>query len=298
MLHDELKYYKNIIGNKHYRQIIYLSKKDYEKVELGKPYNLTAYVSKKKNKIPTALFLTKKQIKDFVMAEYEDGYFNLTLSKDQIEKTLKETQNINVKISNILDKLSNAKSNLEFRREKNLKKFIADLMKYSSKTPMLESRKQQDEKVIKSYLDKNKQIGNYYETFIRLNNVDLVKFIKKCISGDTNTSFIIDFDYKSKVKDFFPFVVYLTAKQKRFYYLWLGTKRFELEMSKTQFHKTCFASIVINRDIYYYKNYGNFPLPIKFNMKFIAPLAIEMKNVIDFDEDSIPTTTTTKSIPK
>ena len=70
-------------------------------------------------------------------------------------------------------------------------------------------------------------------------------------------------------------------------------------MSKTQFHKTCFASIVINRDIYYYKNYGNFPPPIKFNTKFIAPLAIEMKKLIDF-EDSIPTTktTTTKSIPK
>ena len=70
-------------------------------------------------------------------------------------------------------------------------------------------------------------------------------------------------------------------------------------MSKTQFHKTCFASIVINRDIYYYKNYGNFPPPIKFNTKFIAPLAIEMKNLIDF-EDSVPTTktTTTKSIPK
>lgn len=101
------------------------------------------------------------------MAEYKDGYFNLTLSKDQIEKTLKETQNINVKISNILDKLSNAKSNLEFRREKNLKKFIADLMKYSSKTPMLKSRKQQDEKVIKSYLDKNKKnwklLSNFYK---------------------------------------------------------------------------------------------------------------------------------------
>ena len=44
----------------------------------------------------------------------------------------RDPQNINVKISNILDKLSDAKSNLEFRREKNLKKFIADLMKYSS----------------------------------------------------------------------------------------------------------------------------------------------------------------------
>ena len=101
------------------------------------------------------------------MAEYEHGYFNLTLSKDQIEKTLKETQNINVKISNILDKLSNAKSNLEFRKEKNLKKFIADLMKYSSNTPMLKSREQQDKKVIKSYLDKNKKnwklLSNFYK---------------------------------------------------------------------------------------------------------------------------------------
>lgn len=61
MLHDELKYYKNIIGNKHYRQIIYLSKKDYEKVELGKPYNLTAYVSKKKIKYRLLFFLQKNK---------------------------------------------------------------------------------------------------------------------------------------------------------------------------------------------------------------------------------------------
>ena len=39
ILHDELKYYKNIIGNKYYRQIIYLSKKDYEKVELHQVTN-------------------------------------------------------------------------------------------------------------------------------------------------------------------------------------------------------------------------------------------------------------------
>ena len=61
MLHDELKYYKNIIGNKHYRQIIYLSKKDYEKVEIGKPYNLTAYVSKKKIKYRLLFFLQKNK---------------------------------------------------------------------------------------------------------------------------------------------------------------------------------------------------------------------------------------------
>lgn len=81
---------------------------------------------------------------------------------------------------------------------------------------MLKSRKQQDKKVIKSYLDKNKKIGNYYQTFIRINNDDLVRFINKCISGDTNTSFNIDFDYKSKVKDFFLLLFILQLNRKAF----------------------------------------------------------------------------------
>ena len=61
ILHDELKSYKNIIGNKYYRQIIYLSKKDYKKVEVGKPYNLTVYVSKKKLKYQLLFFLQKNK---------------------------------------------------------------------------------------------------------------------------------------------------------------------------------------------------------------------------------------------
>ena len=40
-------------------------------------------------------------------------------------------------------------------------------MKYSSNTPMLKSREQQDKKVIKSYLDKNKKnwklLSNFYK---------------------------------------------------------------------------------------------------------------------------------------
>lgn len=61
ILHDELKSYKNITGNKYYRQIIYLSKKDYKKVEVGKPYNLTVYVSKKKLKYQLLFFLQKNK---------------------------------------------------------------------------------------------------------------------------------------------------------------------------------------------------------------------------------------------
>ena len=58
-------------------------------------------------------------------------------------------------------------------------------------------------------------------------------------------------------------------------------------MSNTQFHKTCFATILLNRDIYHYVKYGVLPSPPKIK-RIDTPLAIEMKNLIDFDEDLIP----------
>ena len=57
---------------------------------------------------------------------------------------------------------------------------------------------------------------------------------------------------------------------------------FELTMSNKQFHKTCFATILLNRDIYHLSRYDSFPPQPK--IKRITPLlAIEMKNLIDFD---------------
>lgn len=59
-------------------------------------------------------------------------------------------------------------------------------------------------------------------------------------------------------------------------------------MSNTQFHKTCFATIPLNRDIYYYSKYEVLPPPPKIKIN-IPLLAIEMKNLIDFDEVPTPT---------
>lgn len=40
-------------------------------------------------------------------------------------------------------------------------------------------------------------------------------------------------------------------------------EKYELVMSNTQFHKTCFATILLNRDIYHYTKYGVLPPPPK-----------------------------------
>ena len=57
----------------------------------------------------------------------------------------------------------------------------------------------------------------------------------------------------------------------------------ELTMSNTQFHKTCFATILLNRDIYHLSKYDTLPPPPKIK-RITTPLAIEMKNLINFDE--------------
>ena len=62
---------------------------------------------------------------------------------------------------------------------------------------------------------------------------------------------------------------------------------FELTLSNNQFHKTCFATILLNRDIHHLSKYDYLPPAPK--IKRITPLlAIEMKNLIDFDNP--PTT--------
>lgn len=57
----------------------------------------------------------------------------------------------------------------------------------------------------------------------------------------------------------------------------------ELTLSNTQFHKTCFATILLNRNIYHLSKFDTLPPPPKIK-RISTPLAIEMKNLIDFDE--------------
>ena len=81
------------------------------------------------------------------------------------------------------------------------------------------------------------------------------------------------------------------------------TPSLKLNLSNNQFHKTCFATILINRDIYHLSKYDSLPPARK--IKRITPLlAIEMKNLIDFNDtptsskpDLIPTSSKPDLIP-
>ena len=69
---------------------------------------------------------------------------------------------------------------------------------------------------------------------------------------------------------------------------------FEITLSNSHFHKTCFATILLNRDIYHLSKYDSLPPAPK--IKRITPLlAIEMKNLIDFDNP--PTSSKPDLIP-
>ena len=134
--------------------------------------------------------------------------------------------------------------------------FIAELIKYSSKTPMLESMKQKDFKVIRNLLEQKQKVGDYHQTFVDLNVKQIYKILRKCTKGKTKGDFNLDFNPKSSLK-LFPFVLFLTKTQKKYYNIYKNNEiDFVLSMSNTHFHKTCFATILLNRDIYHYIKYG------------------------------------------
>ena len=170
-------------------------------------------------------------------------------------------------------------------------------MSYSSKTPMLESRKQKVGKVIKTLLEKTKRIGRYHQSLVYLDKHDLTEFVKKCSKGNTKGDFTFSgFNHHViKKNKIFPFVLFLTAKQKDITQELPFYQRYEdITISNNQFHKTCFASILLNRDIYHLSKFDSLPPAPK--IKRNTPLlAIEMKNLIDFDDP--PTTSKPDLIP-
>ena len=133
---------------------------------------------------------------------------------------------------------------------------------------------------------------------MNINSQDIYNYIEKCIKGNTEGGFTLKiFDYfknNRKIK-IFPFVLFLTRTQKiQTKLLSEAVPNLKITLSNNQFHKTCFATILLNRDIYHLTKYDSFPPAPK--IKRITPLlAIEMKNLIDFDEP--PTTSKPDLIP-
>lgn len=142
---------------------------------------------------------------------------------------------------------------------------------------------------LSNLLNKRKKVGKYTQALVKLNAKQIYSFLEKCTQGNTKGDFIRNFKRKSRLKKF-PFILFLPFNQKMFYEAWENNKdEFELVMSNTQFHKTCFPTILLNRDIYYYTRYEVFPPPPKIK-RIDTPLAIEMKNLLDFDKNTIPST--------
>ena len=279
--------------------IVHLTQKELNKIYKGggpttislfakNEQNLTfANLTKDRSIYPSILYISEEQCIKYIYHYNKGGKFKLTLSKKQLSDTLKEIKKINKKIDSLFQEIRDKKDDFDILVNWQYDDFIAKLIKYSSKTPVLESIKQKDFKVIKSLLKQKQRVGNYNQALVYLNGKQIYKILEKCTQGKTKGDFILYFNTGSRLK-VFPFVLFLTKRQKDYYERVISWKsNFGISMSNTHFHKTCFATILLNRDIYYYIKYGVLPPPPKIK-KIDTPLAIEMKNLIDFDGDPTP----------
>lgn len=174
-------------------------------------------------------------------------------------------------------------------------------MIYSSKTPMLGSRRQHDVKYLKKLLKERNKVGNYHLHRIYITKDELSKLIEKCSKGKDKNKEKITFKNPNNKEGELPkrpFFVYLTKSQiKNLNNKKITRKTHYLDLSYSQFHKTCFGTVLLNRDIYYYASHGKLPKPPKVKQK-LPLLAIEMRNLIDLDEEPIqPSKTKPDLIP-
>lgn len=256
---------KNIIENakdsvKDYmKTIVYLTQNQLNAVYKGKPItlylrvninkpntNIFDFLTKDRSHIPSILYLFPDQITQIIFPHGSSTKtVRIMLTKKLLKDTLKETTKVNKKIDSLYEDLKNKNKIFNTLLEKH-DNFIQNLMKYSSKTPMLTSRKQNVAKVIKSLLEQTKVIDKYYQTLVNIDLTDLKAFLEKCIKGKTKGVFKIDI-YNSNINTenkSFPFVLFLTSKQKKQLKLISEfVPMMELTLSNTQFHKTCFATI-------------------------------------------------------
>ena len=152
------------------------------------------------------------------------------------------------------------------------------------------------------------RVENYYQTLVYLYIDDIRSFLGKCILGEKKDKRLKLNLYFSRVKELkiFLFVIYLTAAQKKRLLVWPEDQPiFKITLSNTQFYKTCYVSLVINRDIYHLKTRGTLAPKIeegKYKEEESKKiLAIEIGDLIDFDNEvktSKPKEVTPVSKPK
>ena len=295
----------------YFESIVYLTQKQLNELYKGEPItlnlkakinipktNIFDFLTKDRSNLPSIIYLSLDQYMIYSRHKLSTKKFKITLSKKQLSATLKEIKKINKQIDSFFIEFKNKNKNYNILVNEEYNRFISNLTKYSSKTPMLESRKQKISKVVKTLLEKTQRLGKYHQVLVNIDLDSIYKFIKKCIKGNTKGSFnlkLYNYYKENKKVSIFPFVLFLTATQKKQLKIWPENERtFKLTLSNNQFHKTCFATILLNRDIYHLTKYNSLPPAPK--IKRITPLlAIEMKNLIDFDNP--PTTSKPDLIP-
>ena len=265
----------------------YLTQNQRNKLYDGKPINsfsklriklpktkLLNFFSKDRKNLPYFIYIDEEQADEvFDLMENNNNKVKINLSKKKLSETLEETKKLNKKVDYLFD-------NFKDLYEKNIKKldeeydiFISNLMNFSSHTPMLENEKSKIFK-IKNLLEKTKKVDIYYQTFVKINSNTIIDFLEKCIKGKTKGKFsfvaslkleeINDF-FKIDMPAFYPFVIYLSLKQKKEMKKAIKENKplLYISLSNKQFHKTCFASVLINREIYHLKKYGTLAPPQK-----------------------------------
>ena len=222
---------KNILKNakflvKDYIQAsLYLTQKQLNELYKGKPItlNLRANIDKPKTNIfdfltndrsnlPSIIYLSLDQMTQ-IFSRYKNSTkkFKKTLSEKQLSDTIKEIKKVNKQIDSFFIDFKNKHKNFNILLDEQYDNFIQNLMRYSSKTPMLESRKQKIGKVIKPLLEKTQMVGNYYQTLVNTSLIDIHNFIKKCIQGNTKGDFTLNLYSKlkgSRKHKIFPFLLF------------------------------------------------------------------------------------------
>ena len=208
---------------------------------VGKDFN---YLTKDRSNIPSVIYLTREHFNNYLKHQRSNINLKITFSKEQFWNTLKEFKKINKKIDTLFNDLRDIKDDFNILVNREYDKFISSLMQYSSKTPMLETKKQKDFKVIKNLINQKQKVRDYYQTLVYLKGKQIYDLLKKCTQGKTKGDFNLEFNPKSRLNTF-PFILFFTKRQQKYYYMWLKNRLiFEISMSNTQFHKTYFATIL------------------------------------------------------
>ena len=134
--------------------------------------------------IPTIIYLSKRDIKNFKEGkEINLDFRDFMSSFEETNQITEEISRFVKKIRKDIEFMTNNETYEQYEKE-SYDNFIEELMIYSSKTPMLGNRRQQDVKFIKKLLKDRNKVGSYHLHRICITKDEFSKLIAKCCKGE------------------------------------------------------------------------------------------------------------------